>query len=330
MKLFLVILILCGAHFNIAFAIDPGTAQGSLCVDGADTPLRHAYAHLHDNAEKLLDRPKELRILLADREVPQDALIGISFTGLEEIARDGRVRGLLLQLDPYNRKLVVITVLYAQPDSKQMPQMSGTTDSAVVKKLTIAGNRVSGEIGHTHSDTAAYAVRFSAPLFSEPPVTADLVGRAAYNSQQVRVLRKKARALAQGDFEAVRRLSTRRANRWHDAFIAEAGAEAGSFGRDAAAGLEKSLARLRRVVVRGEHAVAIFAEKKWMLLERESGEWRSDDQWDKWIQIPDHNKHTGSVSRNQKPRSPLVLFDARDFYLFILWEVACGWKPGTL
>jgi len=47
-----------------AFAIDPGTVQGTLQVNDKAIELRQAYAHLHDNAEGLLDRPKELRILL--------------------------------------------------------------------------------------------------------------------------------------------------------------------------------------------------------------------------------------------------------------------------
>jgi hypothetical protein len=41
--------------------------------------------------------------------------------------------------------------------------------------------------------------------------------------------------------------------------------------------MEKSIKRIRRVLVRGEHAVAIFADKQWANFVRESGEWKSDD-----------------------------------------------------
>ncbi len=272
---------------HAALAIDPGTVQGSLQVGGAAIPLDHAAAHLHDNAEKLLDRPKELRIVVTDREVPQDALAGIAFLPVTQMAKEGKVRGLLLQLDPDNRRQVVVTLLRAPADPRQslMTHTLSTTGQKVVKKLAIANNRVSGEIEHKDTRPAGsadlpkmdYALRFSAPLFSEPPITADLKGKAAQDSPQARVLREKARALTEGDFEAVRRISTRRANRQNDAFIAQAGAQARAFARKAAADLEKSLKKLQRVVVRGERAVAIFGENEWMNFARERGEWRSDD-----------------------------------------------------
>lgn len=272
---------------HAALAIDPGTVQGSLHVGGAAIPLQHAAVHLHDNAEKLLDRPKELRILLADREVPQDALAGIAFLPVTQMAKEGKVRGLLLQLDPDNGRQVVVTLLHAPavPRQSLATQTLNATGQEVVKKLAIANNRVSGEIEHKDTRAAGsadlpkmdYALRFSAPLFSEPPITADLKGKAAQASPQARVLREKARALAKGDFEALRRISTQRAARQSDAFIAQAGAQAKSFAKEAAADLEKSLKKLQRVVVRGERAVAIFGEKEWMNFARQRGEWRLDD-----------------------------------------------------
>ena len=84
-----------------ASAIDPGRVQGTLQVNGQAITLTQAYAHLHDNAERLLDRPRELRLLLTDREVPQEALAGLApLTALEPLARAGRLQGLLLRLDP--------------------------------------------------------------------------------------------------------------------------------------------------------------------------------------------------------------------------------------
>lgn len=287
MKSILALLPFCLLPVHPAFAIDPGTVQGSLEVGGAAIPLKHAHAQLHDNAEKLLDRPRELRIALTDREVPQEALAGIAFLPVTRMAKEGQVRGLLLQLDPDNPRKVEVTVLQAPADPRQslMTQTLSATAEEVVKKLTIANNRAGGEIAH--SDTRAsgsadlpkvnYALRFSAPLFHEPAITADLKGKAAQDSPQARVLREKARALAKGDFDAVRRISTARANRQNDAFIAQAGAQAKSFAKEAAADLEKSLRQLQRVVVRGERAVAIFAPNEWMNFARDGGEWRSDD-----------------------------------------------------
>ena len=72
-------------------------------------------------------------------------------------------------------------------------------------------------------------------------------------------------------------MSTERANKATDAFLAQAGAKAKAYAKEAAADIEQSLKKLERVVVRGERAVAIFGKGEWMTFARESGEWRSDD-----------------------------------------------------
>ncbi len=287
MKLLALFLVLFSAPLHPAFGVAPGTAQGSLQVNGEIVPLSQAYAHLHDNAEGLLDRRTELRILLADRKIPQDALAGIVFLPVRQMATEGQVQGLLLQLDPDDRRRVVIILLYppANPGQTLMTQSLSTTGQQALKKLEFTSQRVIGEIEHrdqreprfTDMPKLDYAVQFSAPLFHEPPITADLQGKAAQDSPQVRLLRDKARALAKGDFEAIRRLSTDGANRRNQTFLAQAGADARSFAKQAAAERAKSLRRIRRVVVRGERAVAIFADKQWANFVREGREWKSDD-----------------------------------------------------
>lgn len=167
-----VLLLLLPAH--AASAIDVGMAEGSLQVDGVTVPLTHAFAHLHDNAERLLRHPRELRILLADRDVPQEALAGIALVPLLRMAREGRVRGLLLQLDADQPGHGVVTLLRPSVDPDQ---------PVVVQKVAVAHNRVIGELEY------GGRVRFSAPLFSERRITADLRGQAALGSAQARGLR---------------------------------------------------------------------------------------------------------------------------------------------
>src|SRR5512147_805309 len=82
-----------------AQAIDPGWAKGSLRVDGRTIALTHAYVHRHDNEEGLLEG-RELRILLADREVPESILAGVRTAALEKLARGNGVQGVLLTVDP--------------------------------------------------------------------------------------------------------------------------------------------------------------------------------------------------------------------------------------
>lgn len=270
------------------FAIDPGRVQGSLQVNDKAIVLTQAYAHLHDNAEGLLDRPKELRLLLVDREVPQEALAGIAFLPVEQMAREGRVQGLLLRLDPNDHQRLLVTLLYppAEPGQTLMTQTVSSTGRKPPIELKIGSfNRVGGAVEHheeRQSETRGmprlnYSLRFSAPLFHEIPVTAVLVGQAAQNSPQMRVLREKARALEKGDFASVQRLSTAGANRRTRAFLAQAGPEAESLAKQAAAEMEESTKCLQRVVLRGDRAVAIFAGKQWHNFVREGGEWKSDN-----------------------------------------------------
>lgn len=288
MKLLGLLLLLFAGLPPYAFAIDPGRVQGSLQVNDRAVALTQAYAHLHDNAEGLLDHPQELRLLLADREVPPEALAGIALPAVEQMAREGRLQGLLLKLDPNDHQRLEVTLLYppAEPGQPLMTQTLRTTGGKAPIELRIGGfNRVGGAVEHhdeRQGETGGrpkltYALRFSAPLFHEMPVTAVLVGPAAQNSPQVRVLREQARALEKGDFESVQRFSTEGANRRRRAFLAQAGPEAESWAKQAAVELRESTRRLKRVVVRGDHAVAIFAGKRWQNFVRQGGEWKSDN-----------------------------------------------------
>ena len=53
-SIFLAFFVLC---VQFAYAIDPGTAKGTLAVNDETIIFTHSYTHLHDNAEGLLDRP---------------------------------------------------------------------------------------------------------------------------------------------------------------------------------------------------------------------------------------------------------------------------------
>jgi hypothetical protein len=287
MKLLWLLLFLCVSLPQYVWAIDPGRVQGSLQVNGKAIALTQAYAHLRDNTERLLDRPQELRLLLVDREVPQEALAGIAFLPVEQLAREGRVQGLLLRLAPQDHQRLEVTLLYPpeEPGQTLMTETISTSGQKPPIKLKISPQRVQGSIdNHDERRSAAggmprldYALRFSAPLFQEMPVTAILQGQAAQNSPQMRVLRAKARALEKGDLASLQRLSTARANRQTRAFLDQAGPEAKSWAQQAAAGIKEASKRLQRVVVRGDRAVAIFAGKQWQNFVRERGEWKSDN-----------------------------------------------------
>ncbi len=285
MKLLALLVTLLMLPFDAAIAIDPGVAQGSLRVDGKAVSLRHSYAHRHDNVEGLLDRPRELRILLADREVPQSALVGIAFLPASEMAREGKLQGLLLQLDPEDKSKAHVTLLYPVPAGQSLMTVSISGTGGAFKRLEIASQRVVGEIerrderktGSPGMPALDFSLRFSAPVFHEPKVTADLQGKAAQDSEQVRALRAKARAFAQGDLEAARRVSTERSNRQFDAFLAQAGKQAAAIIKEGARDMQKSVASIRRVVVRGDRAVAIAGDNEWFTFAREGTDWKLDN-----------------------------------------------------
>lgn len=268
-KTLLLAALLCLSLPRLASAIDPGRVQGSLLVHGQPIALTQAYAHLHDNAERLLDRPRELRLLLVDREVPQEeALAGLSLLTLKQMAREGRLQGLLLQLDPSDHRRLDLTLLQPPPAPDQQlftwtitlaanssaPQVTlapsgeragvrGEKRNNVGQSITppkpafhlnIHPQRVNGNFTCPPApETAGWPdlacdLRFSAPLFHELPVTAVLTGRAAVSWA------KRLTVASPGALPPVP----------------------------------------RRVVVRGHRATAVFPGGRWQTFARQGGEWK--------------------------------------------------------
>ena len=151
-----------------AAAIDPGRAEGWVEFDGERVELREAFAHLHPNRDGRLPYTPELRVVLADREIPQESLRGLDELPVLELAAAGRVRGLLLRLDPDEPGTLSITPLARPPGSLESPgtrRYTGT-DEAFLRRLRLAPTRVGGEITCPPGG-ARCEVRFSAPVFSE-------------------------------------------------------------------------------------------------------------------------------------------------------------------
>jgi hypothetical protein len=265
-------------------AIDPGVARGSLRVNDKNITLRHAYAHLHDNAEGLLDKTERLRVLFTDREVPSSALDGIAFLPVMELARQGQVQGVMFEMAPDDPNSVVMTLLFppSGPGQFLIRQTINVDGEDLFNEWSMTEQRVAGAIerkgerepGLSNFPAISYSVKFDAPIFNEPQVTADLKGRAALDSPQARLLFAKADALAKGDFAAAQKVSTERANRWNQAFLA--GEKADSLAKKAAE-MKKSLQKIQRVVERGDRAVVILPHKQCFNFVREGGEWKSDD-----------------------------------------------------
>ena len=266
-----------------ASGIDPGTAKGTLRVGDETITLTHAYAHVHDNAEGVLDAPRHMRILVVDREMKPDVLHGLVFLPVMTLAREGKVRGLLLTFRPDDLTHVQVTVLAPPAGPMAMLVTQSRMDSGgVVKNFKLGDQRVVGAIEETEARPSpmsdappiTYATTFSAPIFNEPKVTEDLKGPAAKNSPQLKVLRASADALKKADFDAVRKTLTPGASAQLDGMIAQGGEQVAGFARQAGADMAKSVETVQRIVVRGTRAVAIFRDKSFRNLERIGTEWK--------------------------------------------------------
>lgn len=152
-----------------AAAIDPGYARGYVEIDGERVELRNAFAHLHRNPGGRLPFTPELRIVLADREIPQASLAGLEALPVLELARTGEVRGLLIRLDPDEPGIVHVTLLVqTQAANDSLVTLHyGKADAGVVRRLKLSPTRVGGAVACPTTRELNCSVQFSAPVFNE-------------------------------------------------------------------------------------------------------------------------------------------------------------------
>ena len=152
-----------------AAAIDPGQATGYLETDGERIELREAFAHLHRNPDGRLPFTPELRIVLADREVPQASLAGLEALQVLDLARAGEVRGLLIRLDPDVPDVALVTLLLPprRGEAALVTRRHAGRDDPVVRRLKLSATRVGGQVECPAGDGLRCSVRFSAPVFNE-------------------------------------------------------------------------------------------------------------------------------------------------------------------
>ena len=152
-----------------AAAIDPGRAQGYFALDGRRVELTEAFAHLHGNREGRLPFTPELRIVLADRPVPQASLAGQESPGVLDLARAGKVLGLLIRLDPGDPGTVLLTVLEPPPGGSGTlaTWRYGPTTRGLLRNLRLSAQRVGGDLNCPSGEPLECSIHFSAPVFNE-------------------------------------------------------------------------------------------------------------------------------------------------------------------
>lgn len=148
-----------------ASAIDPGRVTGHVSAGDTRIELRQAYAHLHHARG---DRAPQLRVVLADREIPQESLAGPDVQAVLALARTGELRGLLLELDPDDPDTLTLIVLLPQPPDGAFTALRGReAPGPILRNLGVAPQRVGGDLSCPPSPTLDCSAHFSAPLFAD-------------------------------------------------------------------------------------------------------------------------------------------------------------------
>jgi hypothetical protein len=157
------------AFVPTAAAIDPGRATGYLVLNGTRIELREAYAHLHGNREGRLPFTPELRIVLADHEIPQDSLRGQQMLPVLDLALSGKVRGLLIRTDPDDANSATVTILAAPAAGSRslITHRYSGPDARATRDLRISPQRVGGDIVCPPDPGLQCSAHFSAPLFND-------------------------------------------------------------------------------------------------------------------------------------------------------------------
>lgn len=254
-----------------ALALDQGVASGHYDQDGVTLSFAHAVALSQDNTEGLLDHGPQVRVVLSAEEVPIQALYGVVFPPVTQMARAGVVHGVMLEFDPADRTRLHVTVLN-KPDAPDAfaRNISVSNSEGLWKSLEASATRLSG--AYPAGDDTDLVFTFSAPLLTDP-VVADLKGADAQKSEQVRVLLARAEAMGRGDMAAAAALSSRQSQ----ADLTGLSPEALKQVKATMGALTKEIKAIKRVVVRQQTAAALMGEGGFSSLVFEDGAWKAAD-----------------------------------------------------
>ena len=159
-----------------AWAIDPGVASGGYRGDEGNIDVSQSVALAIDNAEGFGDFNRGLRVVLSNVEVLPSALAGLAFPPVRGLARDGKLRGILLEFDPADRTSLFATVLTKPEPGYSLATTTLSNSAGLWTRLDASATRVAGELKPDASDHFRFS--FSAPVFTNA-VTDDLKGPAA-------------------------------------------------------------------------------------------------------------------------------------------------------
>lgn len=278
-------------------AIATGSAQGTLIADGKSIPLRYSYVIDVDDVEDaglLMSDPRKYTVIvLSDRLLPPDSVADryAPFSDIHSPADQfsppinkivAAMHGVLLKIEPTKNAVFIAQILY--PNAGPAFTVEGTEYPDRVSGLSRVDGTLTGTASvsspvKTGSQSAAdgpkkyqYRVSFRAPIQSEPPVTDQQNGAAAYNSPPALAVRAYWTAGKKGDLATLKKLTAGT----HLAYLQKADYVKSLKQAD----LSLLPTQLRRVVVRGDTATVMIVSEKPnysqvpMRLVRQSGLWK--------------------------------------------------------
>lgn len=253
--------------------------EGTVTLNGQQIRISHIAAQMHDNAEGVVEMP--LRIVFSDRPVPPGALDGGMALGVQQLARAGLLRGLMLRIDPAKPNQASLTLLdkpadartslaFASVSSSDQPAIAGLKMSA----KAVSGSLVRAEFGEPPA-ALSYSLKFDTPLLPEPAVTADLQAPALKSSVEFKLAAAYADAMARGDLQAVRGAASKALRAEIDAMVGAAGeGVAVERMKRGGAAAKAQLAKFKRMVERGSRAMLVVGNDEYLTLSKEDGEWK--------------------------------------------------------
>jgi hypothetical protein len=247
------------------------TTTGAYAEDGVTIALSHGVALRKDDSEGILFDEAGIWVLLSNAETDPSALAGGLFPPAYDMAKHGKLEGVLFVIKPGNRTDLSVSVLAAR-DSNQgsFRTLSLSKTPALWDKLVVGPSRISGALvsGDTHFS-------FDLPI-AENPITADLHGAAAQASPQLAALMANARAWIAGDLNAVKATITRRKQAEIDGYSAAQRTQLAAQAGPAMKALLEAKPKLDRVVVRGDTASIKTPDGGAYDFTREDGVWKVD------------------------------------------------------
>lgn len=248
----------------------PGSASGHYADDTVKIEFTNVTALAMDDAGKDGDADVKMRVVLADRPVPPQALMGGSFPPVWGMGKAGEVRGIMLEFDPADRTQMSVVVL-AKPDEPDasLVTVSLNDSTGLWKSLTLASGRVTGRI--VHDQFSDIDLTFDAPVATNRVVNT-LTGPAAQGSEFVSILKQRTQAIVAGDLETFARLSTKESfDRARAQNVPKAELE--KFAKLFAPYYDK----VQRVVIREYTAEVIMPEGLHSSFVKEDGVWKCAD-----------------------------------------------------